>query len=103
MVFFNFETGISEASSRCGVVFKECKIEDDVSFCSNCDLLGVAFVLSKICKFGIYDEATLRLHLAFEGRHGNLKEVGSKIKQSGYQKMTQNHPRFLLKHILSDN
>ena len=30
-------------------------------------------VLSKICKFGIYDEATLRLHLAFEGRHGNLK------------------------------
>ena len=30
-------------------------------------------VLSKICKFGIYDEATLRLHLAFEGLHGNLK------------------------------
>ena len=73
MVFFNFETGISEASSRCDVVFKECKIENDVSFCSNRDLLGDAFVLSKICKFGIYDEATLRLHLAFEGRHGNLK------------------------------
>ena len=30
-------------------------------------------LLSKIYKFGIYDEATLRLHLAFEGRQGNLK------------------------------
>ena len=41
---------------------------------------------SKICKFGIYDEATLRLHLAFEGRHGNLKGGWIKNKKVDIKK-----------------